>query len=262
MAWFGIKLFGFRAKNTHKQDKDARQKDVAGVNHVAIIMDGNGRWAVSRGYPRLEGHRRGGERLKEIIRDAPSLGIKWLTVYAFSTENWRRSGEEIQGLMSLLEYYLKNEIADAMQNGVRVRFIGKRDRLGKKLQSFMERLESSTKHLDTLNLTIAIDYGSRDEIVRASKKIADDVAKGLVKADDVDEVLFAQYLDTAMLPDPDLIIRTSGEMRTSNFLLYQGAYAEYEFPPEMWPEFNTQELARVLADFAKRDRRYGGVSST
>lgn len=231
------------------------------VNHLAIIMDGNGRWATNRGWPRLVGHRRGAERVREIVKAAPGLGIKWLTLYAFSTENWKRSTEEVLGLMAIFARYIDREADRLAQNGVRLRFIGERGRLDPKLQRMMAGIEARTAGCDRLNLTVAVNYGGRDEIVRAVRKIAEAAASGLLDPNHLTEAAFAERLDTAGLPDPDLVIRTSGETRTSNFLPWQAAYAEFEFTATLWPDFTAEELAAVVQRFGNRDRRFGGTSA-
>ncbi len=227
--------------------------------HVAIIMDGNGRWATSRGWPRLVGHRRGAERVRAIVKAAPGLGIRYLTIYAFSTENWKRSTEEVLGLMSIFARYIESEAARLSKAGVRLRFIGGRDRLDKRLQCLMAGIEEKTAGNDVLHLTVAINYGGRDELARAARKLAADVAAGVIAPDAIDEAALADRLDTAGLPDPDLVIRTSGETRTSNFLPWQSAYTEYEFTPTLWPDFSPAELGEILDRFAERERRYGGA---
>lgn len=231
------------------------------AEHVAIIMDGNGRWATNRGWPRLVGHRKGAERVKEIVRCAPDLGIRWLTIYAFSTENWKRSTEEVLGLMSIFARYIQREADRLAAEGVRMRFIGDRSRLDPKLQRLMAGIEDRTAPLTRLNLTVAINYGGRDEILRTLRSIAQDVAAGLLDPAAITDALMAQRLDTAALPDPDLVIRTSGETRTSNFLPWQAAYAEYEFTQTLWPDFTPDELARIVARFGNKERRFGGVIS-
>jgi len=231
------------------------------ADHVAIIMDGNGRWATNRGWPRLVGHRKGAERVKEIVRCAPDLGITWLTVYAFSTENWKRSTEEVLGLMSIFARYIQREADKLAAEGVRMRFIGDRTRLDPKLQRLMAGIEKRTAPFSRLNLTVAINYGGRDELVRAVAQIARDVAAGRLAPGEVNEAAITARLDTAGLPDPDLVIRTSGETRTSNFLPWQSAYAEYEFTPTLWPDFTPEELARIVGRFGQRQRLFGGVRS-
>jgi undecaprenyl diphosphate synthase len=225
--------------------------------HVAIIMDGNGRWATARGWPRLVGHRRGAERVKEIVRAAPDFGLEWLTIYAFSTENWKRSTEEVIGLMGLFSRYIELEADRLSAEGVRMRFIGERARLEPRLRALMDGIERRTANNTRLNLTVAINYGGRDEIVRAARRLVED---GL-PPDRIDEAAVSAALDTAALPDPDLVIRTSGETRVSNFLLWQAAYAEYEFTPTLWPDFTPAELGAILARWAKRERRFGGIAA-
>lgn len=229
------------------------------VNHLAIIMDGNGRWATNRGWARLVGHRKGAERVREIVKAAPDLGIRWLTLYAFSTENWKRSTEEVLGLMAIFARYIEREADRLAKAGVRMRFIGDRSRLDPKLQRMMAGIEARTAGLERLNLTVAINYGGRDEIVRAVRKIAEAAAQGILDPRHVTEAAFAERLDTGGLPDPDLVIRTSGETRTSNFLPWQAAYAEYEFSETLWPDFGPEELAAIVQRFSNRERRFGGV---
>jgi len=236
---------------------DARQR----AAHVAIIMDGNGRWATNRGWPRLVGHRKGAERVKEIVRAAPDLGIEWLTIYAFSTENWKRSTEEVLGLMAIFARYIQREADRLAAEGVRMRFIGDRSRLDPKLQRLMTGIEARTAGFTRLNLTVAINYGGRDELLRAMRGLARDAAEGRLDPCDITEAALSERMDTAGLPDPDLVIRTSGETRTSNFLPWQAAYAEYEFTPTLWPDFTPDELATILARFGNRERRFGGVRS-
>ncbi|WP_276612541.1 polyprenyl diphosphate synthase [Pseudorhodobacter turbinis] len=231
------------------------------VEHVAIIMDGNGRWATNRGWPRLVGHRKGAERVKQIVAAAPDMGIKWLTIYAFSTENWKRSTEEVIGIMAIFARYIQREADRMSKEGVRMRFIGDRSRLDPKLQRLMSGIEARTAEFSRLNLTVAINYGGRDEIMRATRALAIEVAEGRLEACDMTEAALAARLDTGMLPDPDLVIRTSGETRTSNFLIWQSAYAEYEFTPTLWPDFSPEELEKILDRFSTRERRFGGVTS-
>jgi undecaprenyl diphosphate synthase len=229
------------------------------VNHLAIIMDGNGRWATNRGWPRLVGHRRGAERVREIVRACPDLGVKWLTLYAFSTENWKRSTEEVLGLMAIFARYIEREADRLARAGVRMRFIGERGRLDPKLQRLMAGIEARTAGCELLNLTVAVNYGGRDEIVRAVKRLAEDAAAGILDPRHLTEAAFAERLDTGGLPDPDLVIRTSGETRTSNFLPWQAAYAEYEFTGTLWPDFTAEELGGIIARFGNRDRRFGSA---
>ncbi|MDF3606454.1 polyprenyl diphosphate synthase [Paracoccus sp. DMF-8] len=225
--------------------------------HVAIIMDGNGRWAKNRGWPRLVGHRRGAERVKEIVRACPSLGVNWLTVYAFSTENWKRSTEEVLGLMGIFARYIEREADGMAAEGVRLRFIGARERLDKKLQDLMAGIEARTAGNSRLNLTVAINYGGRDELTRAATRLAARLARGEISH--ATEADLADCLDTAGHPDPDLVIRTSGETRTSNFLPFQATYSEYEFTETLWPDFTPDRLAEILDRFGMRDRRFGGA---
>ena len=230
-------------------------------NHVAIIMDGNGRWAQQRNRPRLFGHHAGARRVREIVEACPQLGVKYLTIFAFSTENWKRTQAEVAGLMSLFRKYIEREAKALLNNGVRVRFIGDRIRLDDKLVSMMDELELLTSGNDLIHLTIAINYGGRDEVTRAAKRLAYEIEQGRLTHDDVDAETLSSFLDTHVLPDPDLVIRTSGEARISNFLLWQSAYSEYEFVDTLWPDFTAAEFARVLANYGGRERRYGAVSA-
>ncbi|RYH10343.1 polyprenyl diphosphate synthase [Tropicimonas sp. IMCC6043] len=227
--------------------------------HVAIIMDGNGRWATARGRPRLFGHQAGARRVSEIVAACPELGVRYLTIFAFSTENWKRTQAEVSGLMTLFRRYIIKEAQRLLANGVRVRFIGDRDRLDPKLVRMMDDLEELTRVNDLVHLTIAINYGGRDEVTRATRRLAREVAAGRIDAESVDAETLSRFLDTHTLPDPDLVIRTSGEARISNFLLWQSAYSEYEFVDTLWPDFTAEDFARVLAGFGKRERRFGAV---
>jgi len=224
--------------------------------HVAIIMDGNGRWALERGLPRLSGHKAGTENLREVIEACAEFGIKYLTIYAFSTENWNRPDEEIQGLMRIFRTMLDRELNNLHKNGVQLRHIGRMDGIDKKLQQKVQEAIKLTQGNQTLILNVAFNYGGRDEILQAVKKI---VASG-ENIEDLDDDLFSKYLFTAGSPDPDLIIRTSGEFRISNFLIWQGAYAEWYFTPTFWPDFNKEELYQALLAYNERDRRYGKVN--
>ena len=243
------------------QDSDANANEDAhrGPRHVAIIMDGNGRWATQRGRPRLFGHHAGAKRVRENVESCPDVGVKYLTIFAFSTENWKRTQVEVAGLMELFRRYIAKETRALVQFGARVRFIGDRERLDAKLVSLMNELEETTAENTETNLTIALNYGARDEVARATKLLAKDVASGLLDPANVDEETLPKYLDTRVLPDPDLVIRTSGEARISNFLLWQSAYAEYEFIDTLWPDFSSEEFVRVCASYGDRDRRFGGV---
>ena len=243
------------------QGLDTRADDGShtGPRHVAIIMDGNGRWATQRGRPRLFGHHAGAKRVREIVESCPDVGVEYLTIFAFSTENWKRTQVEVAGLMDLFRRYIAKETRALAELGARVRFIGDRERLDAKLVKLMEELEKKTAGNSKVNLTIALNYGARDEVSRATKLLAEDVARGLLDPANVDEETFSSYLDTRVLPDPDLVIRTSGEARISNFLLWQSAYAEYEFIDTLWPDFSREEFASLCASYGERDRRFGGV---
>lgn len=230
-----------------------------GPHHVAIIMDGNGRWATQRGRPRLYGHHAGARRLRDVIEACPDLGVKYLTVFAFSTENWKRTQAEVSGLMSLFRRYITRESQELIDSGICVRFIGDRMRLDETLVRLMDELELMTADNDKLNLTIALNYGGRDEVARAAKRMAREVAAGRIDPEMVDDETLGRFLDTFVLPDPDLVIRTSGEARISNFLLWQSAYSEYEFVDTLWPDFTGEEFAGVVGRYARRQRRFGAV---
>ena len=227
--------------------------------HVAIIMDGNGRWAQKRGRPRLFGHHAGARRVRDILESCPALGVKYLTIFAFSTENWKRTQTEVAGLMSLFRKYLEREANELFAKGVCVRFIGDRIRLDDKLVALMDELELRTADNDRVHLTVALNYGGRDEVTRAAKRLAYEIEQGRLTHEEVDAETLAGFLDTHVLPDPDLVIRTSGEARISNFLLWQSAYAEYEFVDTLWPDFTAEEFAKVLKGYGSRDRRFGAV---
>lgn len=233
----------------------------SGARHVACIMDGNGRWAQARGRPRLFGHQAGARRVREIVAACPDLGVEYLTIFAFSTENWKRTQSEVAGLMRLFRRYIESEARDLHADNVRVRFIGDRVRLDPKLVKLMDKLELLTSQNDRLNLTIALNYGSRDEIGRATRRLAAEVAAGRLEPNDVDETTLARFLDTHVLPDPDLVIRTSGEARISNFLLWQSAYAEYEFIDTLWPDFTADVFSGIVSRYGARDRRFGAVTA-
>ncbi|ETX30742.1 polyprenyl diphosphate synthase [Roseivivax isoporae] len=231
----------------------------AGPRHVAIIMDGNGRWATQRGKPRLFGHQAGARRVREIVEACPECGVSYLTIFAFSTENWKRTQTEVAGLMSLFRRYIQKEARALRENDVRVRFIGDRVKLDVKLRMLMDELEAATAHCSGVNLTVALNYGGRDEVARATRRLAEDVAAGRLDPSGVNEETLPRYLDTCLLPDPDLVIRTSGEARISNFLLWQSAYAEYEFVDTLWPDFTAAEFMRLTESFGGRERRFGAV---
>jgi undecaprenyl diphosphate synthase len=227
--------------------------------HVAIVMDGNGRWANERALARLKGHAKGADRVRHIVRASLDMNVTHLTLFAFSTENWKRSESEVVGLMSLFKKFMKSEAKKLLINGVRVRFIGDRSRLDKSLIKLMGELELLTIENDNLNLTIALNYGGRDEIVRATKKISEKVKLGVLNIDDITVEMISNNLDTFDLPDPDLVIRTSGEVRTSNFLPWQCAYSEYVFEKTNWPDFNNDIYEEILIEFKKRERRFGAI---
>ena len=227
--------------------------------HVAIILDGNGRWAKAKGMPRNYGHAQGSKNVERICEEAWKMGIKYLTVYAFSTENWSRPDDEVAALMKLLRNYMKTCLKTAAKNDMKVRVIGDITRLDEDIQSRILELEEATKDNGGLNFQIAINYGSRDEMVRAMRKLAEDCVHGNFTPEQIDESLFERYLDTHDIPDPDLLIRTSGELRLSNYLLWQLAYTEFYFTDVPWPDFSKAELEKAIEQYNKRDRRYGGV---
>ena len=228
--------------------------------HVALILDGNGRWAKAKGMPRNYGHTAGAKNVETVCQAAHDLGVKYVTMYAFSTENWNRPEGEVEALMKLLESYLKNCIKTADKNNMRVRVIGDTTRLSERFQERIRELEAASAKNDGLNLQIAINYGSRDEMTRAMRRMSEDVAAGKRKPEEITESVFEEYLDTAGIPDPDLLIRTSGELRLSNFLLWQLAYSEFYFTDVPWPDFHKEELERAIEAYNKRDRRFGGLT--
>lgn len=228
--------------------------------HVAIILDGNGRWAKKKGMPRNYGHTMGAKNVEVVCKAAHDMGIKYLTMYAFSTENWNRPKNEVDALMKLLESYLKNCDRTADKNNMRVRVIGDTSKLSEKFQKQIAELEEHSKHNDGLNLQIAINYGSRDEMIRAMRAMTKDVVNGDMKEEDISEEVFSNYLDTKDIPDPDLLIRTSGEQRLSNYLLWQLAYSEFYFTDVPWPDFHKEELEEAILAYNKRDRRFGGLT--
>lgn len=229
--------------------------------HVAIIMDGNGRWAHARGLPRVEGHRRGVDAVRRTVRAAIEIGIPYLTIFSFSSENWSRPAEEIGDLMGIFKRFIRRDLAELHQNGVRVRMIGERAARDRELIALIEEAEALTKDNDALDLIVAFNYGSRDEIVRAARRIATDIAMGRLKPEDVTEARIEAALDTAGIPPPDLLIRTSGEQRLSNFLLWQTAYTEFVFLDAYWPDFDKAMLEQAIGTFQRRDRRFGGVTA-
>jgi undecaprenyl diphosphate synthase len=227
--------------------------------HIAIIMDGNGRWARQKNKSRNAGHRAGAKTLQIISEAANDLGVAHLTVYAFSTENWSRPKEEVSGLMNLLREYLKHHIRESRKNNIRVEIIGDRTKLDQDIQKKIQELEDTTKEKNGMTLHIALNYGSRDEITRAVKKISNDILENKWTVEEVDQDLISSYLDTAGIPEPDLLIRTSGEQRISNFLLWQIAYSELHFSNKLWPDFSIEDLYQIIEEYQKRNRRFGGI---
>jgi undecaprenyl diphosphate synthase len=229
--------------------------------HVAIIMDGNGRWAKARGLPRFSGHKKGAEVLRSLLRGCVDIGIRYLTVYAFSSENWNRPAPEVTDLMGLLKYYLNNELEEIDKNNIKLIIIGDRSRLSADIRAQIEAAEARTRDNTALVLCIGLSYGARQEILRALQKMLAENDITQLTAQGLDETRFSAYLDTACLPDPDLLIRTGGEQRLSNFLLWQSAYAELYFTPTLWPDFSVDHLRKAVADYGQRERRYGTISA-
>jgi len=227
--------------------------------HVAIIMDGNGRWAAAHGLPRFEGHRRGVEALRKTVRAAHDLGISVLTIFSFSSENWSRPASEIKDLLGLLRRFIRNDLADLHKSNVRVRIVGERDDLDRDIRLLLQEAEDLTRDNDGLTLVVAFNYGARQEIARAARRLAAEVAQGRLSAEAISPELIGRHLDTADLPDPDVIIRTSGEQRLSNFLLWQSAYSELVFVPINWPDFDRAALEGAIAEYRRRERRFGGL---
>ncbi|MEY8320639.1 isoprenyl transferase [Lachnospiraceae bacterium 46-61] len=242
--------------NNNKQELQLNEQNMP--KHIAIIMDGNGRWAAKRALPKKAGHKAGAKTLENISQAAIDLGIEHLTVYAFSTENWKRSDEEVKGIMDLLREYLKNYIERAKKDNVRVHIIGDITRLDKDIQQQIVELEQLTKHKTGMSLHIALNYGGRDELLRAIRKVSEDVAQGKYQPEEIGEKQLEQYLDTKEIPDPELLIRTSGEERISNFLLWQIAYTEFSFTEKLWPDFTEQDLKQAIYQYQNRERRFGG----
>lgn len=236
------------------------QQPLAPPRHIAVIMDGNGRWAKARGLPRIAGHRRGAEAVRATVTACREMGVGYLTLYAFSSENWKRPATEVGDLMGLLRHYLQSELDDLDRNGIRVRFIGERGRLSPDLVALIASAEARTMRHGAMTLVLAVNYGSHDEIVRACRRIAKEVADGRVRPEDIDETMMAGHLDTSDIPPPDLIIRTSGEQRLSNFLLWQAAYSEFLFVETLWPDFGRQQVEAAIHEFHRRERRYGATS--
>ena len=227
--------------------------------HVGIIMDGNGRWAKGRGRPRIDGHRRGMEAVRKVVKGSIAMGVEYLTLYGFSIENWKRPAAEIRSLMGLLRLYLRQEIKDLDQQGVQVLFIGHRTLLPDDIVSLIEEAEEQTKGNTNLNLVVALSYGARQEITAAAQSVARQVEAGELDVSDIDESVFTKHLETAGMPDPDLVIRTSGEQRISNFLLWQVAYAEFIFVDTLWPDFSDDDLREAINEYHRRERRYGAA---
>jgi undecaprenyl diphosphate synthase len=230
-----------------------------GLRHVAIIMDGNGRWAKARGLPRIAGHRRGAEAVRRVVRGAGELGVPVLTLFAFSTENWQRPASEVSDLMGLLRHYLRNELDELRNNGARLRVIGNRTGLAGDIVRDIEQAEVSTRANTRIDVNIAINYGARDEIVRAARRLAEQAERGELASERIDEAHFERELLTVDIPDPDLLIRTSGEQRISNFMLWQCAYSELVFVDTLWPDFTKEHLEQAIGEYRRRERRYGGV---
>jgi len=230
-----------------------------GLRHVAIIMDGNGRWAKARGLPRIAGHRRGAEAVRRVVRGAGEIGVPVLTLFAFSTENWQRPASEVSDLMGLLRHYLRNELEELRNNGARLRVIGNRSGLASDIVRDIEQAEVSTRANTRIDVNIAINYGARDEIVRAARRLAEQAERGELPSGRIDEARFERELLTADIPDPDLLIRTSGEQRISNFMLWQCAYSELVFVDTLWPDFTKEHLEQAIGEYRRRERRYGGV---
>ncbi|MBE6086745.1 isoprenyl transferase [Clostridium beijerinckii] len=247
----------FKSKKEFNQDFDLDMNNIP--NHIAIIMDGNGRWAKEQNLPRSMGHRAGVETIRRILKEATRLGIKNLTLYAFSTENWARPKDEVGTLMKLLVTYLKKELKECHENGVRMNVLGDTSKLPKECQNALEEALETTRNNTKINLNFALNYGGRNEIVRAIKLINSDIKNGKLNEEDINEALVEKYLYTKGIPDPDLIIRPSGEQRLSNFLLWQCAYSEFWYSDINWPDFKEKDLRKAIADYQNRDRRFGKV---
>lgn len=244
----------------YKREYIMQENELNIPKHVAIILDGNGRWAKKRMMPRNYGHTQGSKTVERICEDAYKLGIKYLTVYAFSTENWKRPKEEVDALMKLLGTYLETSIKTSAKNNMRVRILGDTSVLPENIKKSIVELEKASAENTGLNFQVAINYGSRDEIIRAAKAISREVREGRLALDDINEAIFEDYLDTKGIPEPDLLIRTSGEQRLSNFLLWQLAYTEFYFPEVLWPDFNKKELIKAIEYYSGRNRKFGAIS--
>ena len=261
-SWLSFWRVPKSRSNSEKFDELNKALDLQNVPvHIAVIMDGNGRWATRRGLPRAMGHRAGVESLRETVKFCSSLGVKYLTVYAFSTENWKRPAEEVSILMDLLVEYLKKELADLHQNNVRVMAIGRLEELPNKAREALSEARGYTTGNTGLTLNLALNYGGRNEIVEAVRKIGVDVKSGRVNPDNINEEVISDYLFTSGIPDPDLLIRPSGEQRISNFLLWQSAYSEFWYSPVLWPDFRKIHLLEAIVDYQRRQRRFGGLNS-
>lgn len=230
-------------------------------NHIAIILDGNGRWAKKRGLPRNYGHSQGSKVVEQICEDAYKIGVKYLTVYAFSTENWKRPKDEVEAIMKLLRNYLKTSIKTSQKNNMQVKVLGDKTKLSQDIQDSIRKLEEASKNNTGLNLQVAINYGGRDELIRSIRSLSLDVKEHTIDVKDIDETILEDYLDTKGIPDPDLLIRTSGERRLSNFMLWQMAYTEFYFTDVLWPDFNNVELMKAIEYYNSRTRKYGGIST-
>jgi len=237
----------------------AAQSDRDSPRHIAIIMDGNGRWARERGWPRLKGHEQGSQTVRRVVDACLEAGVEYLTLYAFSSENWKRPAHEVAGLMLLLERFLVEKVAEMNERGVRLAVIGRTNELPEAVRRRLERAVRETAHNDRITLTLALNYGGRDEIVDAVRSVADDVREGRLNPSDIQEETVSSRLYTRGMPDPDLLIRTSGEMRLSNFLLWQLSYTEIHVTRKLWPDFTREDLQSAIADYRSRDRRYGGA---
>lgn len=260
--WLSFWRAGKRQNDSEKYEQLYKSLDFNNIPlHIAIIMDGNGRWATRRGLPRAMGHRAGVESLREIVKTCSSLGVRYLTVYAFSTENWKRPAEEVNILMDLLVEYLRKELQELHQNNVRVRAIGRIDELSEKARQALLEAGTHTDGNTGLTLNLALNYGGRNEIADAVRRIGRDVKERKIEPSDIDENVFNSYLYTSGVPDPDLLIRPSGELRISNFLLWQAAYSEFWFSPVLWPDFRKLHLLEALTDYQRRQRRFGGLKS-
>ena len=247
----------FTQNNERRKDDMEDNKKIP--QHIAIILDGNGRWAKKRHMPRNMGHAQGSKAVEKVCEDAYKMGVKYLTVYAFSTENWSRPQDEVDALMNLLRGYMKDCIKISKKNNMRVRIIGDKSRLANDIQESIAALEEASKDNTGLNFQVAINYGGRDELVRAVKKVSIKVATGELTADEITDEVIANHLDTAGIPDPDLLIRTSGEQRISNFLLWQLSYSEFYFPDVLWPDFSTEDLEKAIEFYNSRERKFGGL---